>query len=265
MLQVAQTTESIPAAVNIEPTPMLDIRQLTLLLDKKAILQEVSFTLPQRGVTCVIGPSGAGKSSMLRCLNGLITSWSGMITINGVDVRRWHGGWDQLRRHVGLIAQKPAVFKTSIRNNVTFGIQGWRRRRQADELVETSLRQVALWNEVKDRLNAQASTLSIGQQQRLCIARAMAIKPAVLLLDEPTASLDPRSKQLVEQSMQQLAQTIPLLCVTHDLDQAQRLGGETLFMCDGRVIEQGKSRQLFSAPQCLETREFLRWSICDCD
>ncbi len=249
---------------NMEVTA-LQVEQLGLQLDGKVILQDVSFSLPTSGVTSVIGPSGAGKSSLLRCLNGLLTQWSGTVLVDGADSRQWRGGWDRLRRHVGLIAQKPVVFDASIRANVCFGIHGWRQRRRADELVEISLRQAALWDEVKDRLDAPAATLSVGQQQRLCIARAVAIKPAILLLDEPTASLDPRSKQLVEQSMQRLARDIPLLCVTHDLEQAQRLAGRTIFMCDGRVIEEGESNQLFSQPECIETREFLRWSVCDCN
>ena len=243
----------------------LEVKQLGLQLGGKVILQDVGFSLSACGVMSLIGPSGAGKSSLLRCLNGLLTTWSGSVSIGEKDIRQWQGGWDQLRRHVGLIAQKPVVFNTSIRANVCFGLHSWRQRRRADELVEQSLQQAALWDEVKDRLDAPATTLSVGQQQRLCIARAMAIKPKILLLDEPTASLDPRSKQLIEQSMQQLAEVMPLVCVTHDLDQAQRLNGQAIFMCDGRVIEQGASDQVFSQPQNIETREFLRWSVCDCD
>ena len=252
-------------AVEKQLSALLTVDQLSLTLDGNEILQQVNFSLAEDGVTSVIGPSGAGKSSLLRCLNGLETNWSGNVAVDGKDIRQWRGGWDQLRRYVGLIAQKPVVFNASIRANVCFGIHGWRQRRRADELVEQSLRQAALWDEVKDRLNAPATTLSVGQQQRLCIARAIAIKPKVLLLDEPTASLDPRSKQLIEQSMLQLARDIPLLCVTHDLEQAQRLKGRAVFMCDGRVIEQADCDQLFKQPQCIETREFLRWSVCDCD
>jgi len=244
---------------------VLTVEKLALSLGGKEILQQVGFSLPASGVTSVIGPSGAGKSSLLRCLNGLETGWSGSVQIDGSDIRQWRGGWDQLRRHVGLIAQKPLVFDASIRANVCFGLHGWRQRRRADELVKTSLQQAALWDEVCERLDAPATTLSVGQQQRLCIARAIAIKPKILLLDEPTASLDPRSKQLIEQSMLQLAQAIPLVCVTHDLEQAQRLKGQVIFMCDGRVIEQAASHQLFNQPQQIETREFLRWNVCDCD
>jgi len=260
--------EALPSFDTVSPNReaiALQVERLGLQLDGKVILQEVSFSLPVKGVTSVIGPSGAGKSSLLRCLNGLLTQWSGSVAVNGCDTRQWRGGWDQLRRHVGLIAQKPVVFNTSIRANVCFGLKSWRQRRHADELVEKSLRQAALWDEVKDRLNAPATTLSMGQQQRLCIARALAIKPRMLLLDEPTASLDPHSKQLIEQSMLQIAEQTPLVCVTHDLAQAQRLQGSVIFMCDGRIIEQGPGEQLFAQPQRIETREFINWSVCDCD
>ncbi len=248
-----------------QPSAVLTVEKLALSLAGKEILQQVDFSLSAIGVTSVIGPSGAGKSSLLRCLNGLESGWTGGVKIDGNDIRQWPGGWDQLRRHVGLIAQKPLVFNTSIRANVCFGLHGWRQRRRADGLVKASLQQAALWDEVADRLDAAATTLSVGQQQRLCIARAIAIKPKILLLDEPTASLDPLSKQLIEQSMLQLAQQIPLICVTHDLEQAQRLKGQVIFMCDGRVIEQAASDQFFRQPQQIETREFLRWSVCDCD
>jgi len=126
------------------------------------------------------------------------------------------------------------------------------------------LRQAALWDEVKNRLHDGALTLSVGQQQRLCIARALALAPKMLLLDEPTASLDPRSKQFIEISLLKLAQEMPLLCVTHDIEQAKRLGGQIIFLCDGRLIESGNSEDFFARPKRLESREFLRWSVCDC-
>lgn len=248
-----------------QPRFGIEIDGLSLRLSGTEILQDVSLRLSEAGVTAVIGPSGAGKSSLLRCLNGLYQQWRGEVRLQDTDIRRWPGGWDQLRRHVGLIAQRPCVFPTSVRANVVFGVQGRRRRKRADEIVEIALKQAALWDEVKQRLHAPAESLSLGQQQRLCIARALAIQPRLLLLDEPTASLDPRSKQLIEDSITALAATIPVLCVTHDLDQARRLGGTVVFMCDGRVIEQAACERFFAQPQRLESREFLRWSVCDCD
>ena len=252
----------------IEPKPKsigLEIDSVSLRLGNTNILQDVTFALQEKGITTLIGPSGAGKSSLLHCVNGLQTQWQGEIRRQGKSIRHWPGGWDKLRRHIGLIGQKPCVFPRSIRANVVFGLSGWRQRRKAKALLETTLIQAALWDEVKDRLDAPAESLSLGQQQRLCIARALAVQPGLLLLDEPTASLDPRSKQLIEQSLKQLAETMPVLCVTHDLDQAKRLGGEVVFMCEGRVVEQGESDVFFARPQRLESREFLRWSVCECE
>ncbi len=256
--------ETIESALPQPDLLALQIQGLTLSLAGMSVLENVDLDLAQTGVTSLIGPSGAGKSSLLRCINGLHQNWQGQMVLADRDVRHWQGGWDQLRRHVGLIAQKPCVFPQSIRANVVFGIQGWRQRRRADGLVEAVLRQAALWDEVSERLTAPAESLSLGQQQRLCIARALAIKPGLLLLDEPTASLDPRSKLLVEQTIQVLAQSMPVLCVTHDLDQAQRLGGQVVFMCEGRVIEQADCESFFQRPQRLESREFLSWNVCEC-
>ncbi|MFC1749797.1 phosphate ABC transporter ATP-binding protein [Pseudomonadota bacterium] len=242
----------------------LEIKDLSLNVDGKVILSDIELSLSSKGATLLIGPSGAGKSSLLRCLNGLYDSWLGQVHINGQDIKRWPGGWDALRRHIGLIAQKPCVFPQSVSANVTFGLRR-AERRHADELVERCLRLAALWDEVKDRLDSPAESLSAGQQQRLCIARALAIEPKLLLLDEPTASLDPRSKQLIEQSVIDLAQRMPVLCVTHDLEQVRRIGGQVVFMCDGKVIEQGESRRFLTHPEKIESREFLRWSVCECD
>lgn len=251
------------AAGDCSHSVSLLIEGLSFRMGEIDILREISVALPVSGITTLIGPSGAGKSSLLRCINGLHQGWSGEIRLLGQDLRQWRGGWDQLRRHVGLIAQKPCVFPVSIRDNVIFGLTK-NQRRCADEVVERSLQQAALWDEVKDRLNAPAITLSLGQQQRLCIARALAIAPQLLLLDEPTASLDPRSKQLIEESIIMLSQRMPVLCVTHDMEQCQRLGGWVVFMCEGSVIECGEVSGFFRQPQRLESKEFLRWSVCDC-
>ena len=262
----AQSEPIIDEAVQPKPKSVsLEIDSVSLQLKGINILQDVSFTLREQGITTLIGPSGAGKSSLLHCVNGLQTQWQGEIRILGRNIQHWPGSWDKLRRYVGLIGQKPCVFPCSIRANVLFGLSGWRKRRKAKELLRTTLTQAALWDEVKDRLDASAESLSLGQQQRLCIARALAVQPGLLLLDEPTASLDPRSKQLIEQSLKQLAETMPVLCVTHDLEQARRLGGDVVFICEGRLVEQGESEAFFAQPQRLESREFLRWNVCECD
>jgi len=246
-------------------TPSLQVEGLSLALSGNPILRNISFSLPLRGMNILIGPSGAGKSTLLRCVNQLYDGWQGDICILGRNTRLWPDGADALRRSVGLIAQKPAVFPCSIHDNVIFGLRGRERSARSSGLVEHCLRQAALWDEVCNRLRASATTLSIGQQQRLCIARALALSPSMLLLDEPTASLDPRSKQLIETLLLNLAEGMPVLCVTHDIEQARRLGGRVIFMCDGRIIETAGAETIFTRPERLETREFLRWSTCDCD
>lgn len=243
----------------------LVVEQLCLQLENNPILKNISFSLPTTGITTLIGPSGAGKSSLLRCLNMLHPTWYGEVYIGKTSIKQWQGGEDSLRKFIGLIAQKPAIFPASIAENVTFGLPRNQRKQDTSALIHDCLTQAALWDEVKDRLNQPAITLSIGQQQRLCLARALALQPAILLLDEPTASLDPRSKQLIEISLRTLAKNMPILCVTHDLEQAKRLQGQLIFMCDGKIIETGDSQALLQNPQKLETREFLRWEVCDCD
>jgi len=245
-------------------TVSLQVSNLSLDLSMNPILRDITFTLPAHGMSTLIGPSGAGKSTLLRCLNQLHETWQGDICIMGHDARRWPQGADALRRQIGLIAQKPTVFPCSIQKNIVFGLLKRERKHFSAHHIEQVLRQTALWDEVKARLNEPAETLSIGQQQRLCIARALALSPSLLLLDEPTASLDPHSKQVIEISLLRLAETMPVLCVTHDIEQARRLGGQVLFICDGRIIETGPASAFFTRPERLETREFLRWSTCDC-
>jgi len=259
------SSPSVPQAlINAECAPGLHVSGLTLALGGMSILRDISFTLPERGMNTLIGPSGAGKSTLLRCFNLLHQSWQGDLHIMGHHIRAWPGGADSLRRAVGLIAQKPALFPCSIGQNVVFGLDRTMRQQISADRIEQVLRQAALWDEVKERLHDDASTLSVGQQQRLCIARALVLAPNILLLDEPTSSLDPRSKQRIEASLLDLAQVMPVLCVTHDMEQAKRLGGQVIFMCDGRLIESGDSDDFFARPERIESREFLRWSVCDC-
>lgn len=265
MMQAHINASQSPKTPTQAQTNILVVDQLCLKLEQKHILKNISFSLPNTGITTLIGPSGAGKSSLLRCLNMLYPTWEGDIHIGGSNIKHWQGGEDSLRKFVGLIAQKPAVFPASIAENVTFGLSRKQRKQDNSALIHHCLNQAALWDEVKDRLNQSATTISIGQQQRLCLARALALQPTMLLLDEPTASLDPRSKQLIEISLKTLATNMPILCVTHDLEQAKRLQGQLIFMCDGKIIETGDSQELLQNPKNIETREFLRWQVCDCD
>jgi len=254
-----------PTVNEVSQPAYICLEHLSLRLSDECILKDISFSLPAQGMSSLIGPSGAGKSSLLRCLTLLYDNWQGSIHINTTSIRAWHGGADDLRRHIGLIAQKPSVFPASIYENVIFGLSRKQRKQDQSKRVETCLRQAALWDEVKKRLHSPANTLSLGQQQRLCLARALALEPKVLLLDEPTASLDPRSKQLIEASLHDLAKNMPILCVTHDLEQAKRLQGQVIFICDGKIIEIATANDFFTRPERLESREFLHWSVCDCD
>ena len=242
----------------------VEVNNLNLKRGGRLILNKLNLTLADNGITSIIGPSGAGKSSLLRCINGLDKDWKGKISVDGIASKHWPKGEDALRQHIGLIGQKPTVFPCSITDNVVFGLRGKKRKQASSGLIEYCLKQAALWDEVCDRLAHNAQTLSLGQQQRLCIARALAVKPAVLLLDEPTASLDPRSKNKIEASLHGLGENMPVVVVTHDLEQVRRLGGNALLMCDGMLIEQAESTTLLDTPQRLETREFFQWSTCDC-
>ncbi|HHJ38849.1 MAG: hypothetical protein AXA67_00270 [Methylothermaceae bacteria B42] len=243
----------------------LKIDHLNLSLSGHPILKQISFSVPAPGMTYVIGPSGAGKSSLLRCLNLLHETWTGTIQVNGISIRDWPKGADNLRRHIGLIGQKPVVFPGSIQKNLLFGLSRREKRQLSRNRIQEKLEQVALWPEVRDRLEAPARELSLGQQQRLCIARALILEPALIMLDEPTSSLDSHSRQIVEKTLLMLAEKMAVLCVTHDLDQAKRLADQVIFLCEGRLIEKGRAESFFQQPQQIETREFLQWEVCDCD
>ncbi len=247
----------------VSAQPSLCLCNVSLQLDGHAILGEISLHMPQTGITALIGPSGAGKSTLLRCINRLHDGWQGSIELGGQSVRETDV--DSLRRQIGLIAQKPAVFPCSIRDNVIFGLPNQQRKSVSDESIRQVLEQAALWREVETRLNDDADTLSVGQQQRLCLARALMLEPSFLLLDEPTSALDPRSRDMIEHSLQSIASQIPLLWVTHDLEQAKRISERVIFICDGRLIEQADASDFFSRPERMESREFLRWNVCDCD
>ena len=240
----------------------LNIQHLSLQLEGRDILTNITAHLPITGITCLIGPSGAGKSTLLRCINRLYEQWQGEIALTGQSIR--NADADSLRRQIGLIGQKPALFPCSIRDNVSFGLTRQQRKHIDIESIRAALIQAALWQEVEHRLDEPAEHLSVGQQQRLCLARALILDPAMLLLDEPTSALDPRARDKIERTMLDIAKSIPLLWVTHDLEQAQRIATQIIFMCDGKLIPQGDANTFFNRPERIESREFLRWSVCDC-
>jgi phosphate transport system ATP-binding protein len=230
-------------------------------------VRDVTLDFPTNEVTAIIGPSGCGKSTFLRCLNRMhetlpIARVEGSVLFHGQDI--YADGVDPiaLRRHVGMVFQRPTPFPTmSIRDNVAAGLRVQPdlklSRGEVDAVVERALRQAALWDEVKDRLKASATGISGGQQQRLCIARALATEPHVLLLDEPTASLDPISTQKVEELVYVLRQTMTVIIVTHNMQQAARVSDRTVFMLSGEMIEAADTRVMFTTPSDARTEAYI--------
>ena len=268
------TVQETPLQPSLAPAPASDpdnalvrveTRRLTALFGRTVAVREVSLFFPTNTVTAIIGPSGCGKSTFLRCLNRMHElsdgGWvTGTVLLDGEDI--YGGGLDPVavRSRVGMVFQRPTPFPTmSIHDNVAAGLRlGPRRHRgEVAEIVERALRQAALWDEVKDRLHASAVALSGGQQQRLCIARAVAPRPEVLLLDEPTASLDPAGTQRIEELCHELKRQYTIVIVTHNMQQAARVSDYTAFFYMGDLIEIGRTSQLFTNPAKEQTEAYL--------
>jgi phosphate transport system ATP-binding protein len=236
----------------------------SLYYGKTQALRTVSLDFPAHGVTAIIGPSGCGKSTLLRTfnrMNDLIPGVriEGTVTVSGADI--FAAGTDvvDLRRRVGMVFQRPNPFPKSIFENVAFGLRmlGLKDRAELEARVEQSLRQAALWEEVKDRLPASALTLSGGQQQRLCIARCLAVEPDIILMDEPASALDPTATARVEELVLTLKEHYTLLVVTHNMQQAARISDRTVFMLSGRVVEYDDTSRLFTSPREKLTEDYI--------
>jgi phosphate transport system ATP-binding protein len=232
------------------------------------VVRDVSFAVETGRVTAIIGPSGCGKSTLLRCLNRMHETVPGArvegeVRFNGKDIYDRSVSAIGVRRHIGMVFQRPTPFPTmSIRDNVAAGLKILPRdekpsRRETDDIVESALRRTALWDEVSDRLNTSAVALSGGQQQRLCIARALATSPTALLLDEPTASLDPISTQRIEELMYELREQVTIIIVTHNMQQAARISDRTAFMLMGELIEYAPTNTMFTAPTDSRTEAYI--------
>jgi phosphate transport system ATP-binding protein len=239
---------------------------LTLSYGKKIALRSINLTLRSGSISAIIGPSGCGKSSLLNCLNRVIEltpncQVSGKVLLDNCDIQTLNP--IDLRRRVGMLFQKPTPFPLSILRNIEFPLRehGIRDRHQLDEIIETTLQNVGLWNEVKDRLKSPALSLSGGQQQRLCLARALALNPDVLLMDEPCSALDPMSSEIVENTIEQLRGKYTVVVVTHNLSQARRIADEVaLFWLQdgaGTLIEMGSVDQMFNSPQHPLTQAYI--------
>ena len=240
---------------------------LNAYFGRQHAVKDVTLALAAQSVTAIIGPSGCGKSTLLRCLNRMHETVPGARTTGSVtlDGERLYGDGTSaiaVRRHIGMVFQRPTPFPTmSIRDNVAAGLRVSRNsmpaKREMDTIVEDALRRAALWDEVKDRLHTSAVALSGGQQQRLCIARALATKPRVLLLDEPTASLDPASTQKIEELVYELRSTVTVGIVTHNMQQAARVSDRTAFMLNGELVEVASTNTLFTAPRDTRTEAYI--------
>ena len=228
------------------------------------VLKRVSMQIPSRRVTALIGPSGCGKSTLLRCFNRMNDHLSGFFSRGEIQVAGrsvYDPAWplELLRFQVGMVFQKPNPFPMSIRDNVLFGpsLAGLKDQSELNGILEHSLRGAQLWEEVKDRLDELALELSGGQQQRLCIARALASSPDILLLDEPASALDPIAAAKLEETLLSLADEVTILLVTHNLQQAGRVGHQTAFLFLGRLVEMGETAAMFATPREKLTEDYL--------
>ena len=243
----------------------LEAAHLTALFGQQRAVRDVSLLFPAHTVTAIIGPSGCGKSTLLRCLNRMHeltpgASVTGEVLLDDVNIYGDDVSPGELRRRIGMVFQRPTPFPTmSIYDNVAAGLRvnGKRTRGQLSDAVSRALQQAALWDEVKDRLHTSALDLSGGQQQRLCIARAVAPEPEILLLDEPTASLDPAGTQRIEELCHALKRLYTIVIVTHNMQQAARVSDYTAFMYLGSLIEVGRTDEIFTKPKMEQTEAYI--------
>jgi phosphate transport system ATP-binding protein len=244
--------------------PQVEVEHLNLFYGNSQALTDMSFGIPASQVTALIGPSGCGKSTFLRCINrmnDLVEGLriEGLISIDGENINDPSLDVIELRRKVGMVFQKWNPFPKSIYENVIYGLRiaGIKDRNVLDQAVEQSLKRAALWDEVKDRLQQSAMGLSGGQMQRLCIARAVAVNPEIILMDEPCSALDPRSTSRIEELIRELRGEYTIIIVTHNMQQAARISDYTAYMYLGELIEYGPTQKLFTVPERKETEDYI--------
>jgi phosphate transport system ATP-binding protein len=263
--QPATAEHSSRAAAAANGSVALSVRDLTLSFGQRAILSDLNVDIKRGAVTALIGPTGSGKTTLLRTFNRMndkVSTYkhSGDVLLEGRSI--WHPGLElmALRRRVGMLFQRPNPFPMSIAENVTAGVRAHRLapRAKLRDIAEEHLTAVGLWGAVKDRLKESPFRLSGGQQQLLCLARALAVSPQVLLLDEPTSSLDPNATESIEALLRTLAPGITVVIVTHNLAQAGRVADQTMFLNQGRLVEYGDTRQVFDNPAEEETASYVR-------
>jgi phosphate transport system ATP-binding protein len=245
-------------------TVQIRTRELSLYYGQKQALNRISMDIPPNRVTALIGPSGCGKSTYLRSLNRMNdlidgVRITGSVAIDGLNIYDRQVDVVELRKRVGMIFQKSNPFPKSIFENVAYGprINGVRDRRRLSEIVETSLRRAALWEEVKDDMKKSGLALSGGQQQRLCIARALAVDPQVILMDEPASALDPIATAKIEELIYELKEKYTIVIVTHNMQQAARVSDLTAFFYIGELVEMGETKKMFTTPEKKQTEEYI--------
>ncbi len=243
---------------------LISVKDLCLWYGKTQALKDIQIDIPEKSITALIGPSGCGKSTFLKTLdrmNDLIpgVSITGEVTYRGENIFAPSVDVCALRRQIGMVFQKPNPFPMSIYDNIAYGprTHGIRAKARLDDIVERSLRDAAIWDEVKDRLKKSALGLSGGQQQRLCIARALAVEPDVLLMDEPTSALDPISTSKIEELAISLKDRYTIIIVTHNMQQAVRISDQTAFFLLGELVEYGDTEKMFSQPENRRTEDYI--------
>ena len=243
---------------------IITVKDLCLWYGSHKALKDININIPDQSITALIGPSGCGKSTFLKTLNRMNdlipdVKITGDVRYQGKDIFEADVDVSQLRREIGMVFQKPNPFPMSIYDNIAYGprTHGIKAKAQLDEIVERSLRDAAIWDEVKDRLKKNALGLSGGQQQRLCIARALAVEPNVLLMDEPTSALDPISTSKIEELAMELKEKYTIVIVTHNMQQAVRISDNTAFFLLGELVEYDNTEKLFSTPEDQRTEDYI--------
>ena len=243
---------------------IITVKDLCLWYGSHKALKDININIPDQSITALIGPSGCGKSTFLKTLNRMNdlipdVKITGDVRYQGNDIFGADVDVSQLRREIGMVFQKPNPFPMSIYDNIAYGprTHGIKNKAQLDEIVERSLRDAAIWDEVKDRLKKNALGLSGGQQQRLCIARALAVEPNVLLMDEPTSALDPISTSKIEELAMELKEKYTIVIVTHNMQQAVRISDNTAFFLLGELVEYDNTEKLFSTPEDQRTEDYI--------
>ena len=243
---------------------IITVKDLCLWYGSHKALKDININIPDQSITALIGPSGCGKSTFLKTLNRMNdlipgVRVTGEVCYQGQDIFASSVDVNQLRKEIGMVFQKPNPFPMSIYDNIAYGprTHGIKGKAQLDEIVERSLRDAAIWDEVKDRLKKNALGLSGGQQQRLCIARALAVEPTVLLMDEPTSALDPISTSKIEELAMELKEKYTIVIVTHNMQQAVRISDNTAFFLLGELVEYDNTEKLFSTPEDQRTEDYI--------